>query len=266
MIKIFLHIVVLNLLTRFIFCNAPNYDYLNDNSQVMPQSKPVLPVIPRTPYSGYYPSWMTNFMGYQVPVQIPYSPQALSVQKRLVLPTVKLQDDNWSCGINSATRVLKYYGHQVNYDALREIRKSKFQVPLIKRLSFARKPTPLYKLGTRPGGVVELLKIHRRNSYSQIGTTLERIKQLIRLNRPVIALIKPANQTVKLPFGKSVSLPALHWIVVSGYDDNLKRIYYYDTIANEERYYSETKFMERWNWNHKLIKHALQFKPRTIVY
>lgn len=241
---------------------APGYENLIQSGPV----SPVQQVLPGHPYARYYPSWLTNFMGYQIPVQVPYLPDTQVPEKRLTLPQVQTQDDNWSCGINSATRLLKYYGHEVTYAQLREIRKQKFQVPLVKRLPFARQPAPLYKLGTRPGGVVELLKIHRRNSYSQIGVSLERIKQLIRLNQPVIALIKPANQTVQLPFGKTLSLPALHWIVVSGYDVGLKRIYYYDTIANEERFYSEDKFMERWNWDHRLIRTALQFKPRTIVY
>ena len=141
----------------------------------------------------------------------------------------------------------------------------KFRVPLINRLPFARGSTPLYRLGTRPGGVVELLKIHRRNSFSETQSSLARIKQLLRFNRPVITLIRPSDRKIKLAFGKKLTLPSLHWIVVSGYDEKLKRIYYYDTYANEERYYSEERFMERWDWNHKLIKHALRFS-QDLVY
>jgi len=242
--------------------NFPSFENFKQHDQTSHQA----PSVKRYPYPYYYPSWMTSFMGYNLNLKIPEIPTTVLTQKRIVLPAVKTQDDDWSCGINSATRVLKFHGHNVNYDQMREIRKKKFQIPLVNRLPFARGSTPLYRLGTRPGGVVELLKIHRRNSYSETQSSLSRIKQLLRFNRPVIALIRPSDRKINLAFGKKLTLPSLHWIVVSGYDQKLKRIYYYDTYANDERYYSEDRFMERWDWNHKLIKHALRFKPRTIFY
>ena len=241
---------------------SPNFDSFNQNSRTL-QTQPVRS---HYAYPRYYPGWMTSFMGYKLNVKTPYRRSPLPNEKRLVLPPVKTQDDDWSCGVNSATRVLKFHGHNVNYDQMRQIRKKKFRIPLVNRLPFARGSTPLYKLGTRPGGVVELLKIHRRNSFSESQSSLKRLKQLLRFNRPVITLIRPSDRKINLPFGKKLTLPSLHWIVVSGYDEKLKRIYYYDTYANEERYYSEEKFMERWDWNHRLIKHALRFKPRTLVY
>ena len=242
--------------------NSPSFENFRQSYQT-PRSAPL---IKRYTYPRYYPSWMTSFMGYNLNLKTPHRPTPDLTQKRLVLPAVKTQDDDWSCGVNSATRVLKFHGHNVNYDQMREIRKKKFRIPLVNRLPFARGSTPLYKLGTRPGGVVELLKIHRRNSFTEAQSSLARIKQLLRFNRPVITLIRPSDRKINLAFGKKLTLPSLHWIVVSGYDEKLKRIYYYDTYANEERYYSEEKFMGRWDWNHRLIKHALRFKPRTLVY
>ncbi len=242
--------------------HSPNFDSFRQNSA----SRQTQAVRSHYVYPRYYPSWMTSFMGYKLSLKTTNNRSLLLNEKRLVLPAVKTQDDDWSCGVNSATRVLKFHGHNVNYDQMREIRKKKFRIPLVNRLPFARGSTPLYKLGTRPGGIVELLKIHRRNSFSESQSSLNRIKQLLRFNRPVITLIRPSDRKINLPFGKKLTLPSLHWIVVSGYDEKLKRIYYYDTYANEERYYSEERFMERWDWNHRLIKHALRFKPRTLVY
>ncbi|NJL41290.1 MAG: hypothetical protein HC899_34675 [Leptolyngbyaceae cyanobacterium SM1_4_3] len=34
------------------------------------------------------------------------------------LPSTGNQDDNWSCGPNSAARVLAFYGHDVDYNAV----------------------------------------------------------------------------------------------------------------------------------------------------
>ena len=218
--------------------DSPNFDSFRQNSRIL-QTQPVRS---HYAYPRYYPGWMSSFMGYKLNVKTPYRRNPLPNEKRLVLPPVKTQDDDWSCGVNSATRVLKFHGHNVNYDQMRQIRKKKFRIPLVNRLPFARGSTPLYKLGTRPGGVVELLKIHRRNSFSESQSSLKRLKQLLRFNRPVITLIRPSDRKINLPFGKKLTLPSLHWIVVSGYDEKLKRIYYYDTYANEERYYSEEKF------------------------
>ncbi|MEE2924265.1 MAG: hypothetical protein VX619_05735, partial [bacterium] len=174
--------------------NSPSFENFRQSYQT-PRSAPL---IKRHTYPRYYPSWMTSFMGYNLNLKTPNRPSPDLTQKRLVLPAVKIQDDDWSCGVNSATRVLKFHGHNVDYDQMREIRKKKFRVPLINRLPFARGSTPLYRLGTRPGGVVELLKIHRRNSFSETQSSLARIKQLLRFNRPVITLIRPSDRKINL--------------------------------------------------------------------
>ncbi|HET9235953.1 MAG TPA: hypothetical protein VFO10_01810 [Oligoflexus sp.] len=48
------------------------------------------------------------------------------------LPGVEVQDTDWSCGVNSSTRMLKAYGHSVNYQNLKqEFGKLSFSVPLV---------------------------------------------------------------------------------------------------------------------------------------
>lgn len=206
-------------------------------------------------------------MGYRIPIYSGlYSAQPQVRSLRLTLPRVKSQDDDWSCGINSSTRVLKYYGHNVTYDQLRTIRKKKFQIPVLNRLPFARGSVPLYRFGTRPGGVRDILNIYRRGTRIEEETQLSRVLSILRLKKPVITLIRPNNVTRSLPFGKTITLPTLHWIVVSGFDEDQKKIYYYDTTGNNERSYTYDQFMTRWNWDHKLFRMGLRFKPRTIVY
>ncbi len=185
---------------------------------------------------------------------------------RLTLPQIKTQDDDWSCGVNSATRVLKYYGHDVSYDQLRTTRKKKFSIPLLNRLPFANRSVPLYRFGTRPGGVQDILEKYLKRSRVQSEVDLTRIFQILRMKKPIIVLIRPKDQVRKLPLGKSITLPRLHWIVVSGFDSSQRLIYYYDTTGNDERTYSFDQFLARWNWDHKLLKTGLRFRPRTLVY
>ena len=212
--------------------------------------------IPKFTPRGVYPwtrRWLIN-RGQAPPVATPPQAATLPRSVRLTLPTVKSQDDDWSCGVNSSARVLKFYGHNVTYDQLRNLRKRKFQIPLLNRLPFARGSVPFYRFGTRPGGVKELVNIYRRDVQILEQTQLANILHVLRQNRPVISLIKPDDITRKLPFGRQIRLPVLHWIVVSGFDEDQRRIYYYDTNGNSERSYTYDQFMARWNWNHRLFR------------
>lgn len=211
--------------------------------------------------------WLLN-RANTIPVATPTpSPvTTLSRSIRLTLPPVKSQDDDWSCGVNSSARVLKYYGYNVTYDQLRDLRKKKFQIPVLNRLPFARGSLPFYRFGTRPGGVRELLNIYKRDNQILEQTQMTSILQVLRQNKPVITLIRPDDITRSLPFGRKITLPVLHWIVVSGFDEDQKKIFYYDTNGNSERSYTYDQFMARWNWSHRLFSTGLRFKPRTIVY
>ncbi|MEG4209572.1 hypothetical protein [Microcoleus sp. S13_B4] len=42
----------------------------------------------------------------------------------LTLPSTGNQDDSWSCGPNSAARVLAFYGNRVDYDSVRSVAQS----------------------------------------------------------------------------------------------------------------------------------------------
>ena len=45
------------------------------------------------------------------------------------LPDTGAQNDGWSCGPNSAARVLSYYGHDVNYATVRAATDKKLFLP-----------------------------------------------------------------------------------------------------------------------------------------
>lgn len=40
---------------------------------------------------------------------------------RLDMPQTGIQNDNWSCGPNSLSKLLRFYGHQVDYSQVRNI-------------------------------------------------------------------------------------------------------------------------------------------------
>ncbi|MFN5729713.1 MAG: hypothetical protein ACK48D_24015, partial [Pseudanabaena sp.] len=45
------------------------------------------------------------------------------------LPDTGAQNDSWSCGPNSAARILRYYGHDVNYATVRAATDKKLFLP-----------------------------------------------------------------------------------------------------------------------------------------
>lgn len=45
------------------------------------------------------------------------------------LPDTGSQNDNWSCGPNSAARVLRFYGHNVDYNQVRSAVNKEFILP-----------------------------------------------------------------------------------------------------------------------------------------
>lgn len=198
--------------------------------------------------------------------------RSIASSVRLTMPAVDKQDDSWSCGINSSARVLKYYGHDVSYKGLREKRKAPFQAsgpvekvlnatPIIKKIPHE---IPIYKLGTKPTDVRNILRQYRRNVWVRKHTSLSLIKAVLQSNRPVITLIRPSKKTFEAgPI--EIQLPTLHWIVVSGYDRDKALIYYYDTYANDERSMTEKVFLEKWDWDIPGMG-ALGVHSRTVVY
>ncbi|MBT3785756.1 hypothetical protein HOF92_12330 [bacterium] len=182
---------------------------------------------------------------------------------RLKLPKIATQNDKWSCGIRSSTRVLKFRGVEVSYDEVQELRKKRFGIPLIK------KNLPFYKAGTRPKGVCRVLKHYLDECEVKTKANIDWLTTLLSQYTPVITLLQVGdNKGVfgNLPLLSRVKpIPALHWVVVSGFDRKKERIYYYDTYANDERSYSYKEFKKKWLWSNKMSS-VLGFKKGTIVY
>lgn len=174
---------------------------------------------------------------------------ASSTVVRINMPDVEKQDDSWSCGINSGTRMLKHYGVDISYDEFRKIRQKAGGTDGGVRPSFlftvaspilALASTQRFRLGTQPKELVTLLNAqfqkHGKSKRAMMKTeaNLSDIKAMLRKNKPLVALIEPAKH-------------ALHWIVIAGFNEKEETIYYYETNgANVHYKYSNATFKKKW--------------------
>ena len=170
------------------------------------------------------------------------------------MPPVAAQDDSWSCGPNSAARMLKRYGFPVTYASLREDARDISALPAI-------------GIGLPPKPLRDLLSLYHPNAAFETEVSFERVRELLRSGRPVIALIQTRDQNVL-----GVTIPILHWIVLAGFDDVSEEVSYYDTRDNWPRTRGYTEFRKLWDWHldqTALVDQALAAntaKPRSIVW
>lgn len=179
-------------------------------------------------------------------------PQAVNAQQVIrgngkvviQLPSTELQDDDWSCGPNSAARVLKFYGFNSTYDDLRRTVKRLGTFPGSNRLGTA--PHELRNAMSRWAG--EKVKLEREANF-------ERLLSLVSQGKPVITLVRigtiQGNRIGGIGIGGT--WPAMHWFVVNGFDQNERRISITDTTIDPEvgsnRYtLTYDDFMSQWSW------------------
>lgn len=158
------------------------------------------------------------------------------------LPDTGAQNDGWSCGPNSAARILRYYGHDVNYATVRAATDKKlflpqkFQNPLNNQWIEVRTGTPPQTLQQ----VMQRWEGNRVKKSPQ--ASFNRLINLVRSGKPAIALVRVGGLTI--PYVGSI--PYLHWIVVTGANPQSQQIYYTDT--NSQTYSLSYKdFQTMWN-------------------
>jgi len=161
----------------------------------------------------------------------------------LTLPHVnpQLPSEAYNCGPNSAARLLRFYGHSVSYELLKLQRDNEYG-----------DTWAATQLGTTPHALRTIMsrwagdKVHVQRNASM--STL--LKQLL-AGRPVIALVR-VGRAYETPV-----IPALHWVVVNGFDSKHRVVYYVDTNG-EQREVSYKDFTSggigtpeapAWNWS-----------------
>lgn len=121
------------------------------------------------------------------------------------------QNDSWSCGPNSASRLLRSYGLNVSY-------------PTLKQEAANSNIISDYGLGAPPPDLRDIMAKYKPDTQLESGVSLQRVLDLLGQGRPVVALIGSGANTVPIfhPFPGFVELATapstLHYTVVTGYD------------------------------------------------
>jgi hypothetical protein len=199
-----------------------------------------------------------------------FNPQPVVAQEVIPLPKQANQDDTWTCGANSASRVLKYYGHNVSYPEVRGVaQKDHGIIPTEVCIGGGKtcipwtnicteKPKECFNTSTLKTGLEseEVRKILARweggNAKLSTRASFEDLKARVREGKPVIVLKRVGSfQPGKRELGVKLfgTWPAMHWVTVHGFNEGAQRIYYTDTETNsrvEDQSYSD--FLSQWDW------------------
>jgi len=190
------------------------------------------------------------------------------------LPDTGAQNDEWSCGPNSAARVLRYYGHNVDYAIVRAATDKKLFLPEKIRNPFTNQWIDV-RTGTPPLTLQQVMQRWEGDRVKRSAkSNFNRMINMVRSGKPVIALIRVGGFKVAY-IG---SIPYLHWIAITGADSQLQQIYYTDT--NSQNYaISYQDFQSKWNLGldqnglDKAMSGAITnilknngVEPRTIVW
>ncbi len=158
------------------------------------------------------------------------------------LPDTGAQNDSWSCGPNSAARILRYYGHDVNYATVRAATDKKLFLPQKFRNPLNNQWIEM-RTGTPPQTLQQVMQHWEGDRVKKSPqTSFNRLINLVRSGKPAIALVRVGSLTI--PYVGAI--PYLHWIAVTGADPQSQQIYYTDT--NSQTYsLSYQDFQTMWN-------------------
>jgi hypothetical protein len=158
------------------------------------------------------------------------------------LPDTGAQNDSWSCGPNSAARILRYYGHDVNYATVRAATDKKLFLPQKFRNPLNNQWIEV-RTGTPPQTLQQVMQRWEGNRVKKSPqTSFNRLINLVRSGKPAIALVRVGGLTI--PYIGAI--PYLHWVTVTGANPQSQQIYYTDT--NSQTYsLSYQDFQTMWN-------------------
>lgn len=205
------------------------------------------------------------------------------------VPNDQKQNDNWSCGPNSAYRILRHYGYDVTYSKMRN---------LAKRNSVLT----YFGFGTTPKNLKEVMARYKSNTKIEREISLDRLIDVVSSGKPVAALFRVGKDSLgakevaaigaaigggATPGGLvggllggavgaineasngPIAIPLMHWVTVTGVDKDAKTISYTDSDGKSKTL-SYASFNKKWNWSAggvpgKAFKWA-GVTTRTIVY
>jgi hypothetical protein len=182
------------------------------------------------------------------------------------LPKQSNQDDTWTCGANSASRVLKYFGHNVSYPDVRGVAQNdhgiiptevcvgggKVCLPFTDVCTEKPKKcfnTGEFKTGLEPDEVRQVLaRWEGGNAKLSTRASFEELKARIQEGKPVLTLLRVGS--FKPAGGIFGTWPEMHWVTVHGFNETTQDIYYTDTQDNSVvRQQSYSEFQGQWDWS-----------------
>lgn len=173
----------------------------------------------------------------------------------LTLPFVSKQHDGWSCGLHTATRLLKFHNHDVSYEGLMKQRK-------LVSLQLDSDKGPY----TLPHALQGILRQRHPDSWWMTDVDFEVIKNLLRRGDPVAALVAIPGSSFAVRIGeRTIKAPATHWVTVSGFDDPTQTISYYDPLKEGVQKAPYEEFNKVWNTRPEDFAGG-KFDPLLLAY
>jgi hypothetical protein len=179
-------------------------------------------------------------------------------QVQIALDTLYAQDDTWSCGPNSASRVLRAYGHAVTYARAKEAMQQVWPGAHSNLFEQVQVGAPPHILAQ----VMQTWKPDSRSSQAQFKEVLN----LLGSGRPVVALLH-----VGYVDPQTKIIPLLHYVALRGFDQAKQEIYCIDTDGQAGMMKFDA-FQQKWNWWGRFkpevfgALYALGVQPRSIVF
>lgn len=157
----------------------------------------------------------------------------------IAVDTGQPQNDLWSCGPNSGSRLLRAYGLNVSYAQLKQDAQNETIISQ-------------YDLGTPPPALKSIMQKYRPSTQLASGASIQTLLGLLGQGRPVVALIGWDPITVPFPlptnpFNTETAPTKLHYILLTGFDQSTGALFAVDTDGSKATY-SAQQFTNLWNW------------------
>jgi len=180
---------------------------------------------------------------------------------RINVPTDQSQIDGSSCGPNTASRVLRFYGiTNANYMDLRAITRVNGNL------------VSSFNMGTPPEALYDTMRLFKSDVQVELNSTFENVLNVLGAGKPIAALVGWGKFSENA-FGlvSSGTVPTtLHWVTLTGYDSATQRIFYTDTNGAQKSY-TYQEFQDKWNFSASgaagdFLTGTLRVKQRSMVY
>lgn len=147
----------------------------------------------------------------------------------IAVPDDQPQTDGWSCGPNSASRLMRAYGIDASYATMR---------------SLATEDSLLTQchLGTTPNTVADIVHRFKPEVSLEKESSLGRVTQLLSSGKPVMVLV--SMDVIDIFVG---TIGLMHYVVLDGYNASTQTVQYVDTNGAHGSW-RMAEFDFHWKW------------------